>query len=510
MKEQFIKNIYQGFSTIELLIALTLMTIIMTGALQSVWGNQYWLMTATTVHEAIQKNKSIIEEMVNVSTLNFQHVSSTKSLYAVDPADPMDQTCIDGGLCYETETMVTDISSCAKSVAVDVRWKLGLRYATNTYTTITYLANNKEISAVGGDCLITSPQGNWGVSSVTLGSVLPQMPMGTTGIDVLGNFVYVTSIQSPYLRVFEISNTTPTFTMLVGSSTGANVRLNDIDVIRDFSTGRLYAYVTQHSTSSQLAVYDVTDSASPLLLVQLPLYNVASAGSFPQGWRVFAYGEKLYVVSRETTGPELHIFSILDPRLPVEHASAVINLNRTVNDMVVRDEMIGNTLRRFLYLAASADLKEVGVYDVTGAVPIEVAAINLAGTADASSLYLTGNTLYVGRKSSSLPELYVFDAIKLTTGQLHVLGSSEVGTEVLALNGTGAVLIIGTGKNGEELQLWNPDVYSWSTTTVNAGRLAAFNSSRLAPLGFDMKDDYLYLASQSVTQPESLSVLYSP
>lgn len=510
MKAQFIKFYGGGFSTLELLIALTLMSIIMTGALQSVWGNQYWLVTATTAHEAMQKNTLIVDSLHEIGQQNFQLVSSSPSVYSLNPNDPRDEGCLSGGLCYQMETKVQDISSCAKNVTVDVRWRLGLRYATSTVTTNSFIANTKEIGAVGGDCLIASPSGNWGKINIQVGSVLLQSPQGITGIDALGNYLYVTSTQNPYIRVFQISNDPLLAPQLIGTSTGADVRLNDIEVIRDLPTGRVYAYVTQHSTSSQLAVYDMTDPLTPLLLVQLPLFSVASNGSFPQGWRVMAYGEKLYVVSRETTGPELHIFSLADPRLPVENKSAVINLNRTVNDMVVRDEKVGNTIRRFLYLAASADLKEVGVYDVTENVPIEVAAINLTGTADASSLYLTGNTLYVGRKSSTGPELYAFNSLKLTSGELVLRGSSEVGTEILALSGIGSTLLVGTAKNGEELQLWNPDVLSWSTTTINAGRLITHSSPRLPPLGFDMQGNYLYLTSQSQTQTETLSILYTP
>ncbi|MES2966329.1 MAG: prepilin-type N-terminal cleavage/methylation domain-containing protein [Patescibacteria group bacterium] len=510
MKEQYTKFATNGFSTIELLIALALMSLIMVGALQAVWGNQYWMMTATTAQEAMQKSKSMVVQLEYIRSENFQLVSSTRSLYSVDPHNLSEQDCSLGGLCYQVETKVTDISSCAKSVVVDVRWKLGVRYATSSIPTQTYLVNPNEIGALGGDCLVVQPKGRWGETNMAVGSELQQSPLGTTGIDVLGNYMYVTSEVAPYFRVFEISNDITNVPVLVGVSTSTEVRLNDIDVIRDLPTGRIYAYVTQHSTSSQLLVYDVTESNNPVSLVQLSLYNVASSGSFPQGWRVIAYGGKLYVVSRETTGPELHIFSLDNPRLPVEITTASINLNRTVNDMVVRDEIVGNTMRRFLYLAASADLKEVGVYDVTGTVPIEVAAINLAGSADASSIYLTGSTVYVGRKSSSAPELYSFENQKLIAGELGLRGSGEVGTEILALGGVGTALVLGTAKNGEELQLWSPNETQWSTTSPNAGRLQSLSSQRLSPLGFDIHDSFLYAVSESLTQPESISVVYSP
>ncbi len=510
MKGQFIKNNESGFSTLELLIALSLLVIIMTGAVSSISSAQYWFLTAQVSHEALYKNKAIIENVRYESSLNFQNASSTAAAVSLDSSSPSDQSCLVGGLCYITKTTVADISSCAKEVKVDVSWKLGLRYATSSLSTQTFLSNLHEIAARGGDCSVQEPLGSWGVQSPELGSSVTLTTQGVTGIDVSGGYAYVTSNLSPYFRVYKISSDAAMAPVFVSSSTASDVRLNDVDVIRDYKTGRSYAYVTQHSTTSQLAVYDVTDPDSPELLTQLPLFGVASNGSFPQGWRVFAYGNQLFVVSRETTGPELHIFSIVNPRVPAELTSAVINLNRTVNDMVVRDEVVSGVTKRFLYLAASSDLKEVGVFDVTASVPIEVAAINLAGTADASSLHLTGNKLYVGRKSSTAAELYAFDAEKLTRGVLDLKGSSEVGAEVSSLSGSGNVLYVGTGKSGEELQIWNNNVTGWSISLVNAGRLSYLRSSRLASLGIEPAGNNLYLISNSLSQPETISVIYTP
>jgi hypothetical protein len=510
MKALSIKYSSCGFSTIELLIALALLSVIMTGSVLAIGSAQYWFITAETSTEALYKNKIILQDVMSVSRDNFQLVSSTEEYELNDSALPSTNSCLSGGLCYSAQTLVTDVSSCAKEVLVSVYWKLGLRYATSSMSNNMYLSNQKEIIANYGDCQVGVLKGDWQHSTPVLGGSLNLSAQGNTGIDVVGEYMYVTSIREPYLRIFKINKDAKAAPVMVGSSMGAGVRLNDIEVIRDFLTGRVYAYVMQHSTTSQLAVFDVTEASDPQLLTELPLYGVASAGSFPQGWRVVAYGGQLFVVSRETTGPELHIFSIKNPRAPVEITSHAINLNRTVNDMVVRDEVVGTEMRRFLYLAASSDLKEVGVYDVTEATPVEVSATNLIGSADAVSLYLTGNRVYVGRKSSAASELYVFDASKLIRNELKVVGVSEVGADVLALSGTGKVLILGTSKTGSEIQIWSKDVATWSQTLVNSGRLSFVSGPRLAPLGIDLGPNNLYLISQSQTQPETVAVMYTP
>lgn len=510
MKVLSINKSTRGFSTLELLIALSLIVIVMTGAVAAISSAQYWLLTSKVSLEALYKNKAMAERVQSDSLLNFQNVSSTVASVSLEAAAPSDQSCLTGGLCYFTQTTVADISSCAKAVRVDVSWKLGLRYATSTLPTTMFINHPKEITALGGDCLVREPEGNWGLDNPLVGSSASLSAQGISGMDVLGEYAYVTSNLSPYFRVYRMYQDPLSAPVFISSSSESGVRLNDIDVIRDYKTGRSYAYVTKHSSTSQLAVYDVTEPASPTLLIDVSLFGVSSTGSFPQGWRVMAYGNQLFVVSRETTGPELHIFSIINPRLPVELTSAVINLNRTVNDLVVRDATVAGVIKRFLYLAASSDLKEVGVYDVTGSVPIEVAAINLSGAADASSLHLNGNRLYVGRKSSPAPELYVFDAEKLTKGVLDLKGSSEVGADVLSLAGSAQVLYVGTGKSGAELQIWSNDITSWSTTVVNSGRLSFMSFPRLASLGIDSAGNNIYLVSTSLTLPETMAVIYTP
>lgn len=510
MKGQFIKNKIAGFSTIELLIALTLLSVIMVGAVEAIMSTQYWFITAQTSNEALYKNKIITHNIKTLSKENFQQVLTVGSEVSKDTDLASDASCIEGGQCYFIDKTVTDISSCAKEVQVSVRWKIAERYPTSSITTSSYLSNSNEILAVGGDCLVQALHGDWSEVSPELGSQVNLSPQQITGVDVLGEYMYVTSAQSPFLRIFKLAEDPSDVPVLVSSSTGTGLRLNDVEVIRDYLTGRVYTYLMQHSSTSQLIVYDVTESDSPYLLTELSLLNVASSGSFPQGWRVVAYGGQLFVVSRETTGPELHIFSIADPRVPTELTSAPVNLNRTVNDMVVRDEIVNGLKRRFLYLAASSDLKEVGVYDVTNNIPVEIAAINLSGNADAVSIYLNGSILYVGRRSSTAPELYAFNNQKLLTNQLEVLAIGEVGGDVLSLTGTGRELVVGTGKNGSELQIWDSDIRTWNSSVVNAGQVSSFNSPRVAPLGIDVGMSNLLVVSQSQTQSETISVLHIP
>jgi hypothetical protein len=373
-----------------------------------------------------------------------------------------------------------------------------------------YFANNDEIIAKGGDCKVSEPHGNWLTGSLGVVGSEISPPLFSTAVDVFGEYMYVTSSSSPQLAMYSTPTALGTNPILVHSSSVYGIRVNALDVVGDMKTGRTYAYMMQHASTSQLAIVDVTDVAHPEPILQKSFGGIPVGSSFPQGWRVVAYGNRLYVTTRETAGPEFHVFDITVPHLTYEIVGSTVNLNRTVNDMVVREQVVGGVSHTYVYLATSAALKELSIYDVTNDVPIEVASFNLPGTEDASSLYLAGNSLYLGRKSGSGNELYVFDVLSLMQGVGTPLATSEVGADVHTLSGSGLFVSLGTNKSGSEFQIWNKDLSTWSTSVVNAGRISFMSIPHIAPLGIDSKSDYFYVVNQSKTQPQKISVIYSP
>jgi Tfp pilus assembly protein PilV len=519
----------RGFGTLEIIIALALMIVVIVGAVNANISAQYWSMTSETSNEGLYKAKTIIEQLRATASKDFQSASSSPLTVSMNPLDGADTACIAGGMCYSIKRTVFDISSCSKFTEAYVEWRLGMRYPTTTESLYTNLTNNNEIIALGGDCLLNEPEGDWTSGSLDTVGSLSLTPLGAyiSGIDVLQKRIYLVSSTSPQLRVFAVPNTAPGNPSLLGSTGGTGRRLNSVDAIRDMSTGRTYAFVTQNASTSQLAVFDVTDSSLPSFVSERTLSGVDKTGDHPEGWRLFSYGgrffeggaykyeQRLYVTTRETTGPELHIFNINAPTQPTEIVSAATSLNRTVNDMVVREQMYNGTLHRYLFLAedpgASPYTKHLRVYDVTDDSPVEVAWADLSGTADGLSLFLTGNRLYLGRESGSGPELYVFDVqVLLGGGLITPLATSEVGADVTTIRGTGSFLYLGTRKSGEEFQVWHADASTWSDSVPNAGRISFQDIPRLAPLGLDVNINWVYAVSQSASLSELLTVINAP
>lgn len=499
MKERSDGNrITAGFSTLEIIIALALMTVIIVGAVHANIASQYWSLTSETANEGLYKAKGIIEEMRAVASADFQAVGETAITRSEDTDDPTDAACIGGGMCYFLKRQVTEISSCSKYVGAEVSWSLGRRYPTTTVNLYTNLTNNNEIVASYGDCTLNAPEGNW-LSGTPIESGSASISgSNALSMDVLQKKVYVTSESSPQLKIYTAPTSIGSNPSLLGSTAGKNRRLNDVDVIRDLSTGRSYAFVMQHATTSQVAVFDVTDASAPVFVMEKPMSGVDKAGSFPEGWRVSAYGNRLYATTRETAGPELHIFNINAPVQPTEVVSAATDLNRTVNDMIVREQLIDGDLRRFLFLAASSDLREVTILEVTDDSVSQLVALNLPNGQNALSLHVTGNRLFVGRQQNSGPELYVFDIRDLLDGETDPLGSAEVDADITSIKGAGDMLFLGTSKSGQQFQVWNSDETTWDAGTLNAGRISSLNSAGLLPLGIDIGMNFVYLHSNSL------------
>jgi hypothetical protein len=162
MKEKLAGNqTVRGFSTLEIVIALALMLVVISGAVSATGATEYWVLTAETATEGLYTAKTQLEELRAHATTDFYSASTTGLRSVLNVDDPIDIPCRTGGLCYLTQTSVTDISSCSKYVAVAVMWRMAQRYPTSTVHLDTNLTNNAEILASGGDCILNTPVGNW-------------------------------------------------------------------------------------------------------------------------------------------------------------------------------------------------------------------------------------------------------------------------------------------------------------------------------------------------------------
>ena len=148
-----------GFSTLELMIAFALISIVLTGALQGNFAAQYWTQVSRTSNEGLYKTKTELEDLRSLIKQDFYGAVSKPRAASVVVSDPADQSCIDGGLCYFVETNITDISSCSKFVEAKVDWQVN-NYPRTESALYTNLTNSQEIINRGGDWILNTPNGN--------------------------------------------------------------------------------------------------------------------------------------------------------------------------------------------------------------------------------------------------------------------------------------------------------------------------------------------------------------
>ena len=502
------------------MIAIAIMSMALVGAVGANYMAQYWAITSQTSNEALYKAKTKLEDLRSLVRQDFYQATSSPLVRSIDSTDPNDAACRAGGLCYYIQTTITDLSSCSKYVQAIVSWQVR-GYATTTTSLFTNLTNADEAVALGGDCILNQPVGNWASPTASTTRTSDFSSGILTGVDVLDGLVLTTGDEAPFLT---ISRPKAPSGYDNDSCTDCVGAFNAVDAARDEATGKTYAYVAATSSQLQIVSVDETGTVSPYVVGASSLAGV-TPGPESQGWRIAFYDRKVYVTTRFIAGlqPEFHVFDVGIPAFPLEVGSGV-NLDTSVYDIVVRDQHSNGApclarpapdtgICRFAYLATTLDSGEVRVLDVTDptSIPPPVAEVNLpddpgcVNQPDAKSLELAGNSLYVGRASSpvacpSVPELYVLDVTDPYDG-ITIESQKEVGASVWSLRVSGKYLFMGTNKSGSQVQIWNADPANLTSAGGN------FSIPTLAETSIDLGGDLLYTISQ--TSPR-LRTLYAP
>ncbi len=481
------KNI--GAVTLELLMAFAIFTLNITAVILVINGGQSVSIDTETNTEALMEARNMIEDARLNSQENFTSLSS----------ESYQET--KGSLTYTKNLKVIDQTPCKKSVSSSVQW-LTPPIRQQKVELETLLINTEESIALGGDCYLNPPETDWSNPQIFASD---SITTGTpTTIEILNKIAYIGTNQAPFFSVVDTANisagqTTGMFSnFLNGFNLGAEP--NNIDVIKWIDASgiqKIYAFFAMNTPNHQLKVVDVTDPYNPTLVVNKSL-STCVAGSAPQGWRLFAYKDRLYFLTRYTAGPEFHIFNISNPSNPQEFGNGVCNgfeLGSTAESIEVRDQQVGTNTYRFAYLATDQDSKELRILDVTNAMSInEVLSSNqdLPGIQDGESLYITGNKLYFGRRSTPPgDDLYIFDISNPNAG-LPTLGSKDIGTSVLGIKVLGDIAFLATTRANKQFQVWNVGDLS------NISLIKEFNSGYFNGNSIDYESGFVYGALQAV------------
>jgi len=376
-----------GFSTLELLVAFAVLTLSITSVILVVFGNQSMSVDTELAQRALYLAEKNLEE-AGASTLeDFDAISS-------------DLTAVAFNSVYDTRVTVTDISECAKRITSESFWDRGFRSLDTGLTSI--FISTEESGALEGDCVTSEITDEWDNPSVFVDENITGQS-DTTSIDAVDDVIYLTTDPNAAAKddffVYDFDESGPTLTQLGTLNTDSTLSVGLYDVVvASSSQTEIYAFVASASTTAQLGVIDVSDPTNPTLLHQVGLPFVSPGGSYPEGRTVYYYDKRVYVGTKETDGPEFHVFDVSGlPLTPPAHLGS-IELTHNVNDIMVRGD--------YAYLATSDNNHEIMVIDISNpATMVHPDTSDLGfdadGNDDGTAVFSTGSTVYLGRSYTS-------------------------------------------------------------------------------------------------------------
>ena len=361
MKVELIgKNLEKGGSAIEILIALTIFSLSASAIIMMTFGSESVILGAEKELSSLSSAKNILENARAIAKENFNAVNSTDKL------------------------LTNDLTPCKKLT----------RATEDKSELITILTDIKTFLAYGNDCYDEEPKGAWNALEI-IGSLNIESDIEITHLDVKSKIIYVAA-KSPILSksdLFIINASDPENPTLV-SSLDTGPGLNAIDVAGNI------AYATSDNATNQLQIIDIGDIYNPSLIAYRSLPGVLESGSYPQGRSVFYYNKKIFIGTKETAGPEFHVFDVSDPLSPTWLGSKEITNN--INAISARNDLA--------YLATSGNAREVLILNTVIFPMTQIGTFDAPGNEDGTTINMLGNKVYLGRKrSASNPDFIIID-----------------------------------------------------------------------------------------------------
>ncbi len=488
-------------STLELLIAFSILTLSLSTLVMGVFGDQSSVLDTRLSAAALQVAETILKEEELLAQQDFKL------------ANPTSTPIIQDGYEFSAAVALSALGFSTKQATSSVNWVSG------------GVAHNVELSTLltdlssGNDTCDSIVVGDWStlpapLPGVTLTS-FAGVPLGVysiSDVDAYRGRLYVTATKTtsatdPTLFVFDIS---PSGTLsLVGKVDNAASTRDGLAAVRvalDPASGNTYAYVASaHPASwttcatgpscSELQVIDVTNpgAMSPSSITSYKLPGVG--GSTAAGNALFYTNHTVYVGLTSPglgNGPGFHEVSVISPTSP----SYVGNYDlgqHDVNAIHVHGgyAYIASPLNEEAIILRLSDLSYRSGFNA----PV--------GGGNGKAVYVVGNTLYVGKTTNAGAEYYRLDAGDPDNIQSNnpTPVKRDVGSSLNALIARDYLTFLLTNT---ELQIIN----ATSTALVASHALAVSGSSYEPSL--DCEGNVLYIASNDAAHNGSLSVVSPP
>jgi len=452
-----------GFSTLEILLAMTILIFTLSAVLSSLSGGQSLGVDSQTNSEALRFAQASLESTQALARKDFLSINSATTSYS--------------GNFYSNDQSVVDISPCSKKITNDTKWDKNSGSQSSKLSTI--VTSSEEALKIGGNCNAAFvPPGDW---------QCPSNPDDITGIggngsdiEAMNKLIYlaVTKVNMPiadadfYVAWPPYDKHPPApVDDFIGIDLGGE-GANSVAVAYYPNIDRYYAFVAVDyktivasgahagefnlADAYQLQIIDVTDykhinedlnsDGLPDSIVKRISLGVTgdctnNLNSYcPGGRTVYFYNNRLYIGTHRTGGDEFQIYNVSTPDNPSSiNLIGKREINHNINKIVVR----GN----YAFLATSADAEELQVYNISNPDINDVDYNNIdfvnafnakrfnggGSESDGISLSVLGDYAYLGRDSSAgsaHPNFHVIDisspqASLPLIGQMYIPGNGN-------------------------------------------------------------------------------------
>jgi len=326
----YLLNTNRGQSSLEVLIAITILTLAISAAIVVGFGNQSAVVDSELNNRAIYIARQELEEARATARGSFSSLVSASSTDGI----------------YTKELIIVDIDVNTKDVISRISWKNNLQPGNlELLTRITNWRN--PVSGTGGGCSIDILTGDWSnpqlVSSVDIGA-------GNQGTDVVVSlpYVYVSGVAAafskPDIFVIEVSNfSSPS---LAGSLDIGSNGINALYVNGD------YLYAASDHNTKEFMVFDISDPPNIVEVASINLTQNHDATT------IHGIGDTVYV-GREEIGDqaELVVIDVTTPNSP--STSTLIEIGDDVNSLFSTSD------ENRMYLVTENSSLDLWIYDVT-------------------------------------------------------------------------------------------------------------------------------------------------
>jgi type II secretory pathway pseudopilin PulG len=460
----------RGFSTVEMLIAMSILVISLSAIILISFGTQTVLIDSQTNSEAINLAQEFLEKEQTLARKDFKLVNP-RAITSVD--------------IYKIKVDVEPQADfLTKKVTATVSWPD--QYNRGLNVKLSAIIANFE-NAVGGDTCNSVLSGDWAHPAIT------NIPVGDTSgnaslsVDAYKQKLYVTISEadastSPTLFVYSLAD--PQNPVLISSIDNDPLTEDGINDIHA-TDGYLYAAKAIGPGNGQMQIFNIS-AAAPSQVGSDFLAN----GATGVGNSIFYKDGYVYLGLTADSGSEFYIIDVHNPYVPPFEVGRWL-LGSTINDIYAK----GN--RVYLATADTRELIVLKINDPTN--PSRIDSFDVPDLGDGKKIYLVGDTLYLGKTvDSGNPELYMLDNPEFSV--ISASSSWEISESVNGLLVRENLAFLTTDS---QFQIW--DMNDSSAIPVFSSPLVGTGNS------LDCEGNYLYAGSVDTSNNKAyLSVIYTP